>query len=128
MNNKETLTNLIFEEINDMTEQSLLTLNNFYCESINDMDSIVYSNDEEFFNLLLWDGMRVAQAVFYGDYNYSHNWVTFDGYGNFKSYQYFSINELVESPKVMAEYIADNYNEFESLFSSDVDQLIYDLN
>jgi hypothetical protein len=125
---KEALTNLILEEINDLNESDLILLNNLYCDSINAPDSIVYSNDGEFFDILNWSGLRVAQATFYGDYNYSHQWVTFDGYGNFKSYQYFTIDELVELPKVMAEYIADNYNEFESLFSSEVDKLAYELN
>lgn len=125
---KEALTNLILAEINDLNESDLILLNNLYCDSINAPDSIVYSNHGEFFDMLNWSGLRVAQATFYGDYNYSHQWVTFDGYGNFKSYQYFTIDELVELPKVMAEYIADNYNEFESLFSSEVDKLAYELN
>jgi hypothetical protein len=125
---KEALTNLILAEINDLNESDLILLNNLYCDSINAPDSIIYYNGEEFFDMLGWSGLRVAQATFYGDYNYSHNWVTFDGYGNFKSYQYFSVESLVELPKVMAEYIADNYNEFESLFSSEVDKLAYELN
>jgi hypothetical protein len=124
----EALTNLILAEINDFNESDLILLNNLYCDSINSPDSIIYTNDEEFFNMLNWSGLRVAQATFYGDYNYSHDWVTFDGYGNFKSYQYFTVESLVELPKVMAEYIADNYNDFQHLFSSEVDQLAYELN
>jgi hypothetical protein len=124
----EALTNLILAEIKEMNESNLIDLNNTYCDSINAPDSIIYNNDEEFFEMLNWSGLRVAQATFYGDYNYSHDWVTFDGYGNFKSYQYFSVESLVELPKVMAEYIADNYNDFQHLFSSEVDQLAYELN
>lgn len=125
---KETLTNLIIAEINEMSESNLIDLNNTYCYSINAPDSIIYSNDEEFFNMLDWNGLRVAQATFYGYYNYSHNWVTFDGYGNFQSYEYFTIDQLIELPKVMAEYIVDNYNDFQHLFSSEVDKLAYELN
>jgi hypothetical protein len=124
----ESLTNLILAEINDLNESDLILLNNLYCDSINAPDSIIYSNDQEFFDMLNWSGLRVAQAIFYGDYTYSNAWVTFDGYGNFKTYHYFTTEELVELPKVMAEYIADNYNEFESLFSSEVDKLAYELN
>jgi hypothetical protein len=124
----EALTNLILAEINEMNESNLIDLNNTYCESCNIPDNHIYNNDEEFFEMLDWSGLRVAQAVFYGNYNYSHAWVTFDGYGNLQSYHYFTTDELVELPKVMAEYIADNYNEFESLFSSEVDKLIYELN
>jgi hypothetical protein len=124
----EALTNLILAEINEMNESSLIDLNNTYCDSINAPDSIIYNNDEEFFEMLNWSGLRVAQAIFYGDYTYSNAWVTFDGYGNFKTYHYFTTEELVELPKVMAEYIAENYNDFQHLFSSEVDQLAYELN
>lgn len=128
MNNKETLIELILSEINDMNENDLVQLNNSYCDSINAPDSIIYSNDEEFFEMLNWSGLRVAQATFYGDYNYSHDWVTFDGYGNLQSYATITKDLLVDLPKTMAEYIAENYEDFSDLFSSDVDQLIYDLN
>jgi hypothetical protein len=109
-----------------MSEFDLVELNNLYCESINDMGSQIHVNDEEFFNMLNWSGLRVAQAIFYGNYNYSHNWVSFDGCGNFKSYQYIEVTDLVELPKVMAEYICEDYNSFSHLFSVNVDQLIND--
>jgi len=120
----ENLLKLIVEEIQTMNEANLIELNNIYCESINAMDNIIYSNDEEFFELLDWSGLRVAQSVFYGDYNYSHDWVTFDGYGNLKTYHYFTYDELVELPMTMAEYISENYNEFEHLFSINIDTLV----
>ena len=118
------LTETIIAEINDMNEAQLIELNNSYCESINDFDSIVYPNEEEFFETLNWPGLRVAQAVFYGDYNYSHDWVTFDGYGNFKSYHYFTTDNLVDIVSTIADYITENYNDFSHLFSINVDQLI----
>jgi hypothetical protein len=124
----EALTNLIIAEINEMSESNLIDLNNTYCDSCNIPDNHIYNNDEEFFEMLNWSGLRVAQAVFYGNYNYSHAWVTLDGYGNLQSYHYFTTDELVELPKVMAEYIAENYNDFQHLFSSEVDQLAYELN
>jgi hypothetical protein len=125
---KEALTNLIIAEINEMNENQLIELHNTYCDFCNYSDSHIYSNDEDFFENLGWSGLRVAQAVFYGDYNYSHNWVTFNGYGNFQTYNFFTADNLIESVKNMAEHIADNYNDFSHLFSSEVDQLAYELN
>lgn len=109
----------ITDIINSMSEAELVQLNNVYCESINDMDSIVYSNDEEFFELINFSGLRVAQATFYGEYNYSHDWVTFDGYGNFKSYAIFTTDCLIELVSVIAEYISENQNDF-----SEFDEII----
>jgi hypothetical protein len=121
---KEALTNLIIAEINDFNEADLIELNNLYCDSINAQEGIIYSNDEDFFEMINFTGLQVAQAVFYGDYNYSHNLVSFDGYGNFKSYQYFSVESLVELPKVMGEYILDNFYVFDHLFTSQINELI----
>lgn len=109
-------TNEILDSINSMNENELVELNNRYCQEINDYDNEVYCNDEDFFNMLGWDGLRVAQSICYGDYNYSHNWVTFDGYGNLQSYYHFNIDKLVEYPETMAEYIAENFEQFEDLF------------
>jgi hypothetical protein len=122
--NNEKLINLVLSEINEMSESNLIDLNNTYCESCNMSDNLIYSNDEEFFEMLNWSGLRVAQATFYGEYNYSHDWVTFNGYGNFQSYDYFTVEQLVELPQVIAEYICENYNDFSHLFSVNVDELI----
>lgn len=108
MNTIKALTDII----NNMSEAELVQLNNLYCESINDYDSIVYSNDEEFFELINFSGLRVAQATFYGNYNYSHDWVTFDGYGNFKSYAIFTTDCLVELVSVIVERITENEYDF----------------
>ena len=118
------LTQTIIAEINDMNEAQLIELNNTYCDSCNMPDNLIYSNDEEFFEMLDWSGLRVAQATFYGDYNYSHDWVTFNGYGNFQSYHYFTTDQLVDLVSTIAEYITENYNDFSHLFSINVDQLI----
>ena len=120
----EQLTNLIILEINDFNEADLIELNNLYCDSINAQEGFIYSNDEDFFEMINFTGLQVARAVFYGDYNYSHNWVSFDGYGNFKSYQFFTINDLVELPKVIAEYISNNFYSFDHLFTSKINELI----
>jgi predicted ATPase len=66
--------------------------------------------------MLGWSGLRVAQAVFYGDYNYSHNWVTFNGYGNFQTYNFFTADNLIESVENMAITISENADDFEFLF------------
>ena len=118
------LTQTIIDEIYSMNENELIELNNIYCESCNYTDSHIYSNDEEFFEMLGWSGLRVAQAVFYGDYNYSHEWITFNGYGNFETYAYFTTDNLIDLVETISQYVTENYNEFSHLFSINVDQLI----
>lgn len=120
---QETLIQTIIDEINAMTESELIELNNVYCDSCNMPDNHIYNNDEDFFSMLGWSGLRVAQSVFYGDYNYSHAWVTFDGYGNLQSYHFFTTEQLVDLVPTMAQYIADNSEEFQFLFNLDLESL-----
>ena len=52
-----------------------------------DLESVdYYPNDEEFFNTFYMDKpYKLVQAIAYGDYRYSDNFVKFDGYANLKS-------------------------------------------
>lgn len=52
-----------------------------------DLESVdYYPNDEEFFNTFYMDKpYNLVQAIAYGDYRYSDNFVKFDGYANLKS-------------------------------------------
>ena len=115
-----TVKNQIIELINNMDQNDLVELNNLYCQSANIYDSEVFNNDEEFFSMFYpnaGDGLKVAQAVFYGDYNYSHDWVTFNGYGNLQSYDHFTTDNLCELVGTIAEYIAENPDDFEHLIN-----------
>lgn len=52
-----------------------------------DLESVdYYPNAEEFFNTFYMDKpYKLVQAIAYGDYRYSDNFVKFDGYANLKS-------------------------------------------
>jgi len=125
-NLKTQLLNAINKADENFNSNQLLELNNAYCEAINNMDNQIFSNDNDFFEMFFpnaGDGLRVAQAVFYGDYKYSHDYVMFDGYGNLQSYDYISAKELCELPETMVEYIAENFNEFSHLdLFSDIEE------
>lgn len=114
----ETLKNQILNAINNAKEAELIELNNRYAQECNMHDSEVFNNDEEFFEMFYsnsGDGLKVAQAVFYGDYNYSHRYVCFNGYGNLKSYDYFEVKDLCELPEVISEYVSENFTDFNDL-------------
>lgn len=115
---------LIVDLINNLNENDLVNLNNTYCDNCN-IDGYIYSNDEEFFSTFYpnaGDGLKVAQAVFYGTYNYSHNWVEFNGYGNLNSYDNISVDNICELPEVIASRIIEEYADFEHIFDfSEID-------
>jgi hypothetical protein len=121
---KATVKNQIIELINNMNDDQLVQLNNLYCEHACISDGEIFANDEEFFAMFFpnaGDGLRVAQAVFYGDYNYSHNWVKFNGYGNLQSLSIITTDELCELVPTIAEFIEENPQGFKYLI--DIDEL-----
>lgn len=115
----------ILSQINEFTESQLIELNNTYCQSAGYYNNEIYCNDEDFFSTFYpnpGDGLKVAQAIFYGDYNYSHDYVKFNGYGNLESINYFEASDLCELPSTMADYISENFSDFEHLFNSNTDE------
>ena len=84
-----------------------------YCQAINATDSEIWGNDEDFLCTFFANNLdSLAKAIFYGDYNYSHKYVRFNGYGNLETFNYFDTNDLCELVKTMAEYISENPSEF----------------
>lgn len=108
----------IINQIEKLNKSDLIDLNNTYCQSINNTDGDIFENDEEFFAMFYpnaGDGLEVARCVFYGNYNYSDKYVTFNGYGNLESFDYMDTDKLCELVTTMAEYIIENENEFSHL-------------
>jgi hypothetical protein len=113
MNTQTTTTQKVIDIINDMNEAELVQLNNEYCQAQNYSDNEIFFNDEDFFSTFFEkDVIGAVRAVSYGSYNYSHEYVKFNGYGNLESFSYFNTDELCESVETIAEYIADNLQYF----------------
>jgi|688.fasta_scaffold1701237_1 hypothetical protein len=107
--------NSIIEAIENANSNQLIEINNRYCQEIGNSDNEIWDNDEEFFSIFYpnaGDALRAVQAAFYGDYNFSHNWVKFNGYANLESIDYMDVDQLCESPATMAEYMAENWHNF----------------
>jgi hypothetical protein len=123
MNTEKTATEIIvsniIETINAMDENELVQLNNLYCQSTNCFDNEIYGNDDDFMETFFGRGtapMRLAQAIYYGDYHYYHEYVRFNGYGNLETFQNMTVNELCENVNTISQYVAENINEFYPLF------------
>ena len=119
----------IKKAIYDLDTNQLIELNNIYCQSAGYYDNEIYNNDEDFFSTFYpnpGDGLKVAQAIFYGDYNYSHDYVKFNGYGTLESINYFEVSDLCELPETMADFIEDNFSDFDHLFDSNEEECDHD--
>jgi hypothetical protein len=75
------------EDILDLELDELLTLWNDYCDDVHYWDDQIYYNDEDF--LSGFTPLDIAQKVSYGSYDYTDEFITFDGMGNFHTLNYF---------------------------------------
>ena len=120
--NREKFINAIIEEINCFDNDQMVQLNNEYCDQQNCPDDQIYSNDANFFaDVYGGDVMEAVRAVSYGDYNYSHDWVKLNGYGNLESMNVIDEDDLCESIDTIAEEVADNFHNYDHLFDLDKD-------
>ena len=81
------LKELVFNEIKN-NEIDVDLYNEWLCEN-NYSDEEIFFNDEDFFNTFFNNSpMEAARAAFYGNWNYCHGYVKFNGYGNLQSSNY----------------------------------------
>lgn len=103
------------EYISGLTDSETVSAHNQMCDNLNYPDDQIFSNDEEFFNTFFDNRvLEAVRAVAYGDYNYSHDWVKFNGYGNLESTNY--PNDWIDEPQLIEDIINnpdDYYIEFE---------------
>lgn len=76
-------------------------------------------NDEEFFELFYSgkNGLEIARAICYGDYNYNDDYVRINAYGNLESYTEY---EMIEEMKDFIDEIVENLiEEHDNLYLND---------
>lgn len=112
----------LVRQIGELSDSKLVQLSNIYCQEINACDNEIYSNDEDFFNTF-FEGrpQEVARAISFGKYEYSADWVKFNGYGNLETIRYMTKDDLVESPATIAEFALDNQDAFKNVLDFDFD-------
>ena len=78
-----------------------------------------WENDEYFFESFYSgiNGLEIAKAICYGDYNYNDDWVRIDECGNLVSYTEY---EMIEEMKDSIDEIVENLiEEHDDLYLSD---------
>lgn len=119
--NREKFIKAIIEEINCFDNDQMVQLNNEYCDQQNCPDDQIYSNDANFFADNFSDMMEAVRAVSYGDYNYTHDWVTYNGYGNLVTMSSVGTDDLCENIEIIAENVSENFSDYDYLFDIDED-------
>jgi hypothetical protein len=107
--------------LNCLSNSELVSIHNKYCQSTNNSDDEIYTNDEEFFNTF-FDGkvIEAVRAISYGEYNFNNEYVTFNGYANLESFDDPTSNVDIESIANDILENPENYDiELEEVFTID---------
>jgi len=118
----ETKLDLIIQHLETLDDSTLVSVNNQYCQNNNMSDDEVYGNDEDFFETFFSTKLEAVRAVAYGEYNYTHDYVRFNRYGNVESFDTFSVSDMVESPEKIVTDIMENPSDYShSIDLDDID-------
>ena len=114
---KELLKNMDVEELMDVVRDI-----NSYDGSL---DWLNYeTNDEDFFDIYFRKADDAVRAVCYGDYNYTDDYVKFNGYGNLESCGKYELDEELKSNiDEIAERIIDLKNDT-TFWNDDINKIL----
>ena len=105
----------IKQALREISPEEKLHLWNLRCSEGGYQDDQIYENDEEFFNMYYAnDIMGAVQAAVNGDYNFSHDYVTFNGYGNLQSIRLDRLDNFIDD-KEIAEFLNENEEYLDEL-------------
>jgi len=83
----------------------------------------MFDNDEDFFSMYSDNVMEVVRAISYGDYNYNHDYVRLNGYGNLESIDSYDYDKLLEESKEeIIDAAIDNLDESEVMDILNIDE------
>ena len=108
------------EKFNELSTSEKITIFNNYCLEYGDSDKMIYSFDEEFFNMAFSNPMDAARAVYFGSIeSWSDEYICFNAYGNLESLSEYDVDgeieyyldEIFDHEKTWEDYIEDDDEE-----------------
>ena len=89
-NTNNTLAAIQLNQVIEQLKQDDSILMQAYSEysAGNGYENSVYDNDDDSINMIFHNASDAIRSAFFGDYNHSHAYFTFNGYGNLQSFEY----------------------------------------
>ena len=108
-----TLLNQVISELKQTDTNQVVTIYNDYADQ-NSYEHI-YDNDELTLDDIFTSHFDAIRSAFYGDYNPSHAYFTFNGYGNLQSFEYLDDDNSPIDIEELAQWIVDNelFNDYD---------------
>lgn len=98
------------QHLRSLNNSDLVQAHNQSRENANDMDSQIFENDEDFFDTHFNKAIDAVRAAHFGTYNYSDNFVTFNGYANLESFD--NVEDNVDISEIAAD-ILENEQDYD---------------
>lgn len=121
----ENLKNELATIIINMDSEDIFQLNNVYCEANNCFDDLLYELEDNTINEIMEgkEPIEIIRMTAYGDFNYSHDYFRFDGYGNLESLSYLTSENLPDFIERIVDTIIENPECFEWIFEDIVNKV-----
>jgi hypothetical protein len=99
---------LLNEYIMGLSDDDKMMLHNEVMQEISYNDDEIFFNDDEFFEMF-FNGkvLEAVRSVSYGDYNYNHDYVRFNGYGNLESFDGYDLDSHILYDEII-DYMIEN--------------------
>lgn len=110
----------IIECMNEMDAMDLIHLHNEYCGAVNACDDGIYSMND--FNDLCegQDAEWIAGRIYFGDFRYNDDYIRFNGYGNFVTFNDYSVKDNTHFYDI-ADHIV---REMDSLYNDEIQGIL----
>ena len=77
----------VMEYLKGLSDDELVSIHNEYCQSAGNSDDEIYNNNEEFFETFFSGKVvEAVRAASYGNFEFRHDYVQFNGYANLDSF------------------------------------------
>jgi len=101
----------VMDQIEGWDDSDWISAHNTYCIENNNSDDEIFGFDDDFFNTY-FEGrpMEAARATHFGEVNWNDDYITFNGYGNLKSFS--NPDNYIDKDAIIADIIENprNYN------------------
>lgn len=94
------------KQLKAMSDSSLISIYNEYAS--NNSYETIFDNDDDNINTFFDCPHEAVKSAFYGDYNPSHYYFIFNGYGNLASFSYTTDDNCPIDFSELAQWVIDN--------------------
>ena len=107
-NTNNTLAAVQLNQVIEQLKEDDSVLMQAYCEySAENGYNSVYDNDDDSINMIFHNASDAIRSAFFGDYNHSHAYFTFNGYGNLQSFEYLDSDSSPIDIGELAQWLVD---------------------